>query len=307
MKAVLSSRRHRYVARVIISLLTLAVIAGMVGCGGGGGVISFHLTVSDTGGGHVTAPGEGTFAYNQGTVVNLVATPDPGHRFAAWSGDVSHIANVNDAATTIDMEGDYSIRADFEYTPMVAAGWYHTVGLKSDGTVVAVGYNDYGQCNLVGWTDIVQVAAGVAHTVGLKSDGTVVAVGDNGYGQCNVAGCWTGIVQIAAGWMHTVGLKSDGTVVAVGWNGDGECDVAGWAGIGQIAAGEAHTVGLKSDGTVVAVGWNNEGQCNVVGWTDIVQIAAGNEHTVGLKFDGTVVATGDNSYGQCNVAGWYLS
>jgi len=30
----------------------------------------------------------------------------------------------------------------------IAAGYYHTVGLKSDGTVVAVGKNDYGQCNI---------------------------------------------------------------------------------------------------------------------------------------------------------------
>ena len=36
----------------------------------------------------------------------------------------------------------------------VAAGYYHTVGLKSDGTVVAVGTNLYGQCNVSGWTDI---------------------------------------------------------------------------------------------------------------------------------------------------------
>ena len=50
---------------------------------------------------------------------------------------------------------------------------------------------------------------------GLKSDGTVVAVGDNGYGQLNV-GSWSNIVQVAAGDYHTVGLKSDGTVVAVG-------------------------------------------------------------------------------------------
>jgi len=33
------------------------------------------------------------------------------------------------------------------------------------------------------------VAAGTEHTVGLKSDGTVVAVGDNSSGQCNV-GSW---------------------------------------------------------------------------------------------------------------------
>ena len=31
------------------------------------------------------------------------------------------------------------------------------------------------------------VSAGYSHTVGLKSDGTVVAVGDNGYGQCKVS------------------------------------------------------------------------------------------------------------------------
>jgi len=47
-----------------------------------------------------------------------------------------------------------------EYTSMVAAGGYHTVGLKDDGTVVAVGWNELGQCNVGGWTDITQVAAG---------------------------------------------------------------------------------------------------------------------------------------------------
>ena len=60
---------------------------------------------------------------------------------------------------------------------MVAAGWGHTVGLKADGTVVAVGDNRYGQCDIGGWTGITQVAAGSHHTVGLKSDGTVAAVG----------------------------------------------------------------------------------------------------------------------------------
>jgi alpha-tubulin suppressor-like RCC1 family protein len=34
---------------------------------------------------------------------------------------------------------------------MVAAGECHTVGLKSDGTVVAVGGNDDGQCDVGGW------------------------------------------------------------------------------------------------------------------------------------------------------------
>ena len=69
----------------------------------------------------------------------------------------------------------------------VAARYSHTVGLKRDGTVVAVGYNSDDRCEVSEWRDIVAVAAGGYHTVGLKRDGTVVAVGDNDDGQCDVS------------------------------------------------------------------------------------------------------------------------
>ena len=81
------------------------------------------------------------------------------------------------------------------------------------------------------WTDIVSIAAGGYHTVGLKVDGTVVATGKNDDGQCNVSD-WTDIVSIAADDYHTVGLKADGTVIAAGYNGSGECDVSSWTDIG---------------------------------------------------------------------------
>jgi hypothetical protein len=74
----------------------------------------YSLTISSTEGGSVTTPGEGAFIHNVGTVVNLVATPDTGYRFANWTGDVGTIANVNAASTTITMNGDYSITASFE-------------------------------------------------------------------------------------------------------------------------------------------------------------------------------------------------
>ena len=187
--------------------------------------------------------------------------------------------------------------------PMVAAGGAHTVGLKCDGTVVAAGYNLYGQCNVGSWTDIVQVAAGYYHTVGLKSDGTVVAVGWNYDGRCNV-GSWTDIVQVAAGGSHTVGLKSDGSVVAVGRNDYGQCDVGDWTNMVQVAAGGIHTLGLRCDGSVVAVGRNDYGQCDVGDWTHIVQVATHAYHTVALKSDGTVVSAGPNFYGERNVSTW---
>ena len=76
-------------------------------------------------------------------------------------------------------------------------------------------------------TDIIQVAAGSWHTVGLKADGTVIAVGLNDYGQLKV-GSWRKIIQVAAGQSHTVGLKADGSVVAVGYNEDGECNTDQW-------------------------------------------------------------------------------
>ena len=183
----------------------------------------------------------------------------------------------------------------------IVAGAKHTVGLKSDGTVVACGYKPF--CNVSGWTDIVAFAAGGYHTVGLKSDGTVVACGPNWSGQCDVSH-WTGIVAIAASDDHTVGLKSDGTVVACGANTDSRCDVSGWADVVAVSAGGGHTVGLKSDGTVVACGRNWSGQCDVSHWTGIVAIAASDDHTVGLKSDGTVVACGGNGRGQCDVSHW---
>jgi hypothetical protein len=213
----LSSRRHHYLAAVSILLITAALIVGMVGCDG----VEYDLTITSTAGGSVTTPGEGTFTYDEGTVVNLTAEADEGYYFINWTSDADTIDDVDDPTTTVTMDDSYSVTANFGFnitlniTPMVDAGRYHTVGLKSDGTVVATGSSHYGQCNVGGWTSIVRVAAGTRHTVGLKSDGTVVAVGDYCRGERNVSN-WTDIVQVAAGYFYTVGVKSDGTVVAAG-------------------------------------------------------------------------------------------
>jgi len=97
------------VKRIIIFLITAALIAGMVGCV----PAQYNLTISSTEGGGVTTPGEGTFTYDEGEVVNLMAAEDAGYRFVNWTGDVDDIANVEDATTTITMNDDYSITADF--------------------------------------------------------------------------------------------------------------------------------------------------------------------------------------------------
>ena len=185
----------------------------------------------------------------------------------------------------------------------LSAGSGHTVGLLSDGTVVATGINDDGQCNVSGWTDIVAISAGNAYTIGLRSDGTVIATGSNLYGQCDVSG-WTDIVAVSAGNYHTVGLKSDGTVVATGYDYQGSCDVSDWTDIVAISAGDHHTVGIRSDGTVVATGSDAEGQCDVSGWSEIVAVSAGGWATVGLRSDGTVIIAGSQRTGAGYVSDW---
>ena len=73
------------------------------------------LTISSTAGGSVVEPGEGTFTYDKGTVVHLaVAVEESPSRFVNWTGDVDTIADVSAATTTITMDDDYSITANFK-------------------------------------------------------------------------------------------------------------------------------------------------------------------------------------------------
>jgi hypothetical protein len=86
--------------------------------------VQYSLNIIGPAHGSVTTPGEGRFIYEEGTVVNLVAKPASDYEFAYWTGDVDTIADVNDASTTITMNGDYYICAHFREIPTVCyANW----------------------------------------------------------------------------------------------------------------------------------------------------------------------------------------
>ena len=89
--------------------ITVALIAGLIGCA----PVQYELTISSTPNGSVITPGEGTFTYNEGKVVRLVARSALGYGFSEWTGDVATITTVNSFSTTITMNGDYSITANF--------------------------------------------------------------------------------------------------------------------------------------------------------------------------------------------------
>ncbi len=172
----------------------------------------------------------------------------------------------------------------------IAAGYYHTLGLRSDGSVFAAGYMDEPECKVGAWRDIVIISAD-SHSVGLKKDGTVVATGANKDGECNVSD-WTNIVDVTAGGSTTFGLKADGTVVSTGRYSEDEWDngISGWTEIVQIVATTNFVVGLKSNGTVVV---SHKSTCANVerlkNWNDIVSLSIGCEALTGVKKDGKVI------------------
>ncbi len=116
-------------------------------------------------------------------------------------------------------------------------------------------YEDLGfdYFDALAWTDIIAIDTGYGHLVGLKNDGTVVAIGNNYYGQCDVSD-WTDITAIHAGAYNTVGIRQDGTVVAVGNNEFDQCDVSEWSNIISVEIDELRIVGLQNNGKLVISG-----------------------------------------------------
>lgn len=112
---------------------------------------------------------------------------------------------------------------------------------------------DLGQVNTDDWENISDVAAGYFHTIALKQDGTVLACGDNRYKQCDVSE-WKDIIAVEATGNYSFGLKSDGTVVSTGSDRYLKFDISDWTDIFELKVGPDIIAGLKRDGTVVISG-----------------------------------------------------
>ena len=113
-------------------------------------LVQYDLTISSTAGGSVTTPGEGVYTYDEGAVVDLVATPGAGYQFVEWTGDVGAIDDVYAASTIIAINGDYSITANFEEIPLVQ--YDLTISSTGGGSVTTPGEGvfTYGEVSVVG-------------------------------------------------------------------------------------------------------------------------------------------------------------
>jgi hypothetical protein len=192
----------------------------------------------------------------------------------------------------------------------IAAGGFHSLALRADGTVLAWGDDWDGQCDVPsGLSNVVAIAAGQYHSLALRADGSVVAWGDNSASQTAIPPDATNVVAISAGDWHNLALLEDGGIVAWGDNSEGQTSVPLDAtNVIAVAAGGEHSLALRSDGSVVAWGGNLDPFGNYSGQAQVpsslglvVAIAAGGFHSLALRADGTVAAWGCNSEGQASV------
>lgn len=210
---------------------------------------------------------------------SCIAAGNPKPYVSSWTGMCSlsacgdTVAGLRSDGTVVCSDPTLNVRnwkdiVQIDYFEGLWGEDHHIVGLTSSGKVVAEGTNRYGECDVSGWEDIVDVAAGATHTVGLRSDGTVVACGNNEYGQCNVSD-WVGIVDVAAARYAVYGLTSDGHILVTGQKPLYEGglvdavlevptpEVSGWDNIVAILAsceggdGCDYVVGIREDGTIV--------------------------------------------------------
>jgi Concanavalin A-like lectin/glucanases superfamily/Divergent InlB B-repeat domain len=101
------------------------------------GLVPRTLTILSTDGGTVVTPGEGEISVEHGTSVLVEAQADDCYQFTDWTGtavDEGKVEDASDPNTMVEMDGDYTLRANFErilYTLDILS----TVG----GSVVAPG------------------------------------------------------------------------------------------------------------------------------------------------------------------------
>jgi len=220
-------------------------------------------------------------------------------------------------------------------------GW----GQLGNGAPFPIMENQYTPVQVMGLTGVVDIAVGSSHNLALKSDGTVWAWGWNNYGQLGVGnttdyssphkvhgpdnvGYLTDVVDVEAGADFSFSVRQDGTVWAWGHNdsfqlGEGtttdrktpvpvQLFYNGMGVVGGLAGGGHHGLAIK-DGAVWSWGDNGSGQLGTHSNDDeaypvpiytgsgltgfVTAVDAGDKHSLALT-NGTVWSWGEGGHGQ---------
>lgn len=256
-------------------------------------------------------PYEGSaIALAAGIYHSLALLQDTGYVIAwgaNWYGQLGNGTNTvmqEEPVFVSDSNGDR-----FDDVVAIAAGYYHSLALKSDGTVWAWGNNSYGELGngttnssnipvqVSGLSNVIAIAAGGFHSLAVKSNGTVWAWGNNDNGQLGngnknssdvpvqVKGL-KNIIAVAAGSSHSLALRSNGSFASFSksrkiQSGDADVDVLAWGSndMGQLGNG---TTEDSTTPVQVLIDTGGGGDPTVV---DLVSFDAG------VDDDGTITIT----------------
>ena len=254
---------------------------------------------------------------------------------AAALGPKAVLANDEVIGWGDNSSGQLDVWSNLSGVVGIAAGFHHSLALRSDGSVSGWGDDYWGEASgshwvgqigiaagnsfslsfggsgdVVGWGqgyngdvvpggvgDAVAIAAGSSHALALRANGSVLSFGD----YTNVPVVLSNAVAIAAGGSHDLALRADGSIVGWSWGYTdyGEATPpSGLSNVVDIAAGDGFSLGATgADGTVVSWGYTT----NVpAGLSNVVAVSAAS-HSLALRADGTVVGWGNNYYGQTNI------
>jgi hypothetical protein len=139
MRTIPGSKRNHYMARLSIFLVTMALIAGMVGCGSTTPVkYGLNMAVAPSGSGTATDLTNAS-PYTAGTSVSIKAVAAVGYQFVNWTALVGTFADANAAQTTFTMPAhDATVTANFALKPAEIRDWYDLDAIRDnlDGSYI---------------------------------------------------------------------------------------------------------------------------------------------------------------------------
>ena len=201
----------------------------------------------------------------------------------AWAWGRNNYGQLGDN-TIVSKSSPVSVVGGFTDWIQVSAGSGHSLGIRSNGTAWAWGYNLNGRLGdgtqaaksspvsvVGGFTDWVQVSAGGSFSLGLRSNGTAWSWGLNSFGALgdNTTVSKTSPVSVVGGFTDWVQLSAGGTSFGLGLRANGTAWTWGY-----------NTSGRLGDNTIVS----KSSPVSVVGgFADWVQVSAGNAHSLAIR------------------------